>query len=412
MGDELADLLGSVKAPKPVEDWYRVLMVATGDDKPTKAKVNIYDAIGGWYFSARDFVTELDALDVDEIEVHLNSPGGSVWDGIAIMNSLKAHRARVTVVVDGIAASIATVIAMAGDEVVMAEGSQMMVHRSSGLCWGNAPDMQEMQDFLAKTDATIASIYARRTDGTAAEWLDRMDAETWMTAQEAVDFGLAHRVDGEAPADVEDRFDLSIFNFAGRSHAPAPTAAKRTSAVASATLRIMPTNALKTPASSEPGNTIRKESAMSDTLKAGIMQRLGVTDAALDEDGILAALDEALAEQEQPTNQTPPEGVVMVDKTVWEQTQNDAAAGRQAFEAQASARRDQIVDRAIAEGRITAASSDKYRALLDVDESATVNLLDTLATNTVPVAPKGYTGGINEASDEDVLYSKLYTKEA
>ena len=62
MGDELADLLGSVKAPKPVEDWYRVLMVATGDDKPTKAKVNIYDAIGGWYFSARDFVTELDAL--------------------------------------------------------------------------------------------------------------------------------------------------------------------------------------------------------------------------------------------------------------------------------------------------------------------------------------------------------------
>ena len=151
---------------------------------------------------------------------------------------------------------------------------------------------------------------------------------------------------------------------------------------------------------------------MSDTLKAGILQRLGVTDAALDEDGILAALDEALAEQEQPTNQTPPEGVVMVDKTVWEQTQNDAAAGRQAFEAQTSARRDQIVDRAIAEGRITAASSDKYRALLDVDESATVNLLDALATNTVPVAPKGYTGGINEASDEDVLYSKLYTKEA
>ena len=123
--DALAELLqGHTAPPPPVDSWYRITAEATAEDAPTRAKVNIYDAIGGWWgVSASMFVQQLDALDVDELEVHINSPGGAVWDGIAIMNALRQHRARVTVIVDGLAASAASVVAMAGDEVVMGNGS-------------------------------------------------------------------------------------------------------------------------------------------------------------------------------------------------------------------------------------------------------------------------------------------------
>ena len=223
MSDPLTDLM-SQAPPKPVESWYKVTNEATEPDVPTQAKVIIYDAIGGWWgVSASQFVADLADLDVDELEVHINSPGGAVWDGIAIMNALRQHRARVTVIVDGLAASAASVVAMAGDEVVMAEGAQMMVHQASGGAWGDADYLRDTAAILDKIDLNIAGIYARRAGGTRDSWLDVMRAETWYNADEAVAAGLADRADESLESvDAEAAFDLSMFNYAGRSKAPAP----------------------------------------------------------------------------------------------------------------------------------------------------------------------------------------------
>src|SRR5690606_8034659 len=101
------------------------------------------------------------------------------------------HQAHVTVIVDSLAASIASVIAMAGDRVVMAKNATMMIHDGHGLSIGNAADMREMADLLDKVSDNIASVYAERAGGDVAEWRERMRAETWYSADEAVSAGLA-----------------------------------------------------------------------------------------------------------------------------------------------------------------------------------------------------------------------------
>lgn len=402
MPESIEELVRSL--PSPVQNWYAITGEATGEGAPTRAKVRIYDAIGGWWgTNAAEFVAELDALDVDEIDLHINSPGGAVWDGLAIMNSLKAHRARVTATVDGLAASAASIVAMGADEVVMAEGSQMMIHKSSGGAWGNADTMREMAAILDKIDLNGAAIYARKAGGSRDSWLDLMAAETWYNADEAVAAGLADRAEVVPDAvDAEQSFNLSIFNYAGRSNAPAPRHHAALRAVALA-------GAPNAPVSPEPGNPNQKEDAMAfESLMAGLRERLGATDAT-DEAAILAAVDEALAAR---ANVTPPEGVALIDQGVLDALKADAEAGRVAREAQVTARRDGIIDAALTEGRITKASAEAFRAQLDVAEEGTVAILSTLAPNAaLPVGEIGYTGGADESS-EDVIYNKLFGKEA
>lgn len=413
--DQITALRG---APKPVASWYSITNEATTEGAPTRAKVNIFDAIGGWWgVSAAEFVERLDALDVDEVEVHVNSPGGAVWDGIAIMNALKAHRAKVIMIVDGLAASAASIVVMAGDEVVMAEGSQMMVHQASGGVWGNADYIRDMAAILDKIDNNLAGIYARRAGGTRASWLDLMRAETWYNADEAVEAGLADRADASLEAiDAEASFDLSVFNYAGRAQAPAP----RRPADALRPLGMPPVGihevgvaadlTPEAPVSSEPGTTNRKESVMTDTLKADILQRLGVTDANADDATILAALDEALEERADETAPTAsiPEGTVLLDAGRFAELEAQAAAGAQARAQQDAERRDRLVATALTEGRISAATRAVWRERLDVDEEGTSALLATLPkSGAVPTEEIGYTGGEDE-STEDSLYASLY----
>lgn len=192
------------------------------------ATLRIYDPIdswgGDWGVSAKEFAKAMDTLpeDTSEIRLHLNSPGGEVHEGIAILNTLRAHPARVTVVVDGLAASAASFIATGADEVVMADNSQMMIHDAWGLCVGPAVDMRDMAERLDKVSNNIASIYASKAGGSVDDWRSHMLAETWYDAQEAVDAGLADRVEGTADVDAKNKFDLSIFNHKGREDAPAP----------------------------------------------------------------------------------------------------------------------------------------------------------------------------------------------
>ncbi|HEY0637938.1 MAG TPA: head maturation protease, ClpP-related, partial [Pseudonocardiaceae bacterium] len=197
-------------------------------DEAGVAEVYLYDEIGFWGVMATDFVEQLIGIAASKIVLHVNSPGGDVFDGLAIYNALCDHPASIDVRVDGLAASAASFISMAGDNVVMNRGAQMMIHDASGLCIGNAADMADMQALLDRVSDTIAGVYAARAGGEAAAWRTAMRAETWYSPAEAVTAGLADSAVAEKPGPGEQqpaaRFDLAMtsFQFAGRAAAPRP----------------------------------------------------------------------------------------------------------------------------------------------------------------------------------------------
>lgn len=209
-------------AQPPRQSWFNIR-----NQGSTAAEVWLYDEIGLYGITAGDFVNEIRGLDVDEICLHINSPGGDVYDGLAILNALRVHRASVTVYVDALAASAASVIAQAGDRRVIARNAQMMVHNAWGVTVGDSEAHRQAAEMLDKHNANIADVYASRS-GTVKAWLAAMAAETWYTAAEAVEAGLADEVaklperqEAEAMAAVA-RWDLSIFAYAGRDKAPPP----------------------------------------------------------------------------------------------------------------------------------------------------------------------------------------------
>lgn len=179
-----------------------------------EAEVLIYDAIGAYGVTAKDLVNQIKKLEASRIVVRINSPGGEVFDGTAIHNALKDHKATVAVHIDGVAASAASFIAMAGDEITIAKNAYMMVHEAWGLVQGPAGDMRHLADVLDKMNAAIAQMYADRSGKPAAEWRDVMAAETWYLGQEAVDAGLCDGVDETAaePATAKASFNYAIFN--------------------------------------------------------------------------------------------------------------------------------------------------------------------------------------------------------
>ncbi len=406
-------------AQDPNRPWYRIENAAKTGER-TRAKVVIFDAIGGWFgVRASEFVKEINALDVDDIEVRLNSPGGAAFDGIAIMNALRAHPANIEIHVDGLAASAASVIAMGGDQVIMHRGATLMIHDASVIAWGPAATLRKATESVDKLSNTIAGIYAAKAGGDAADWRALMVDESWYTAQEAVDAGLADSaedtpVEAEDDAEPTNRFDLSIFRYPGRDQAPAPLrrddiAQARATYPAegfSALLR-MASAAHMHPVSSEPGETTRRESAMPD-IKDGIRDRLGITDAEITDEALLAAVDERLT---QNTTTSPPAGTMLIEEGVYNQMRSDAAAGREARDQQITDRRDGIIATAMREGRITAHSAKEFRAQLDRNEEGTVAILATLPENAVPVSELG-TSSADDSIDAE--YSRYYptSKEA
>jgi ATP-dependent Clp endopeptidase proteolytic subunit ClpP len=174
------------------------------------AEIVIYDEIGAFGIPAKAFLDELKALGpVAELTVRINSPGGSVFDGVAIYNALKRHDAAITVWIDGIAASIASMIAMAGNEVVMPENAMLMLHDPSGLVMGTATDMRGMAEALDRMKAGMVAAYRDKSGRDDAEIEALMAAETWLSAREAVALGLADHV--EQPVKMAAHFDLSRF---------------------------------------------------------------------------------------------------------------------------------------------------------------------------------------------------------
>lgn len=176
-----------------------------------RTSVLVYGYIGAtWYdddgVTAASFAKELGGIGDGGIDLHLNSGGGSVFDAIAMHAALLNHPSDVVSYVDGVAASAASFLAMAGGEIVIEKPAKMMIHEASGLVLGNKRDMREMADVLDELDDTIAGIYADRTGKPAAHWAAAMERTTWYSSAQAVEAGLANRVANDnKKGDPEDR---------------------------------------------------------------------------------------------------------------------------------------------------------------------------------------------------------------
>ncbi|WP_397347902.1 head maturation protease, ClpP-related [Paenibacillus sp. 32O-W] len=157
-------------------------------------EITIYGIIGeSWWedsVSASDIDDALKNIEGD-IVINLNSPGGDAFDGIAIYNRLKKHDGKVTINVDGWACSAASVIAMAADELIMGLGSMMMIHEASSIVWGTKTEMRKEADVLDELEEGIIDIYMTKANVEREEIRNMVDAETWFSAQKAVDIGFA-----------------------------------------------------------------------------------------------------------------------------------------------------------------------------------------------------------------------------
>jgi HK97 family phage prohead protease len=236
-----ANDLSVAELPMVALPWFEVRNATErGDDGRTETDVLIYDEIGGSFgVDAQSFAEAIAEIDTDVINVRINSPGGSVFDGIAIHSSLLHHQAHIRTIIDGVALSAASVVAMAGDEIVVMPGGEMMIHKASMHINGNDDDAERVRDHLRRQSLNIAGMYAARAGGEPSYWMELMTAETWMFGQEAVDMKLADRVwvrPDSGPDQIEERgqdprlhrtFELRHYRYAGRDLAPAPRRAAR-----------------------------------------------------------------------------------------------------------------------------------------------------------------------------------------
>lgn len=398
-----AEFFNAVTAPAP----------AGGDLTGTLATIRMYgpiDSWGGyWGISAKDVGQVLDALpeSVTEVILRINSPGGECSEAAAILNMLRAHRARILAVVDGLAASAASVIAVGCDETVMSPGTQMMIHSPWSIAWGNAAEMRKEAAVLDNFEAAIIEIYEAKAG--AKDWATLLAEETWLTGPQAIELGLADRTAvipdaGETETPGED----VIIVVPLEDEMEPEDSVRRTSSATRITVKAAAA-APKLPRSSEPGEPNRKEEAVAySDLTAGLRERLGMTDVDTTDDELLAAVDEALAERADDTTPTElPEGVVTVEESTLAALRADAAAGRTAREEQLRQSREVAVDAAINDGRISPSRRDHWITALAADPGA-ADTLAKLESGLIPLEPKGHTGGVDEAGDDDVRYTKLF----
>ncbi|WJJ94004.1 head maturation protease, ClpP-related [Neopusillimonas aromaticivorans] len=184
--------------PDALERWEPAIRSAVDGD----TSISVYDAIGeswdGSGVTAKRIGAALRSIGPKDVTVNINSPGGDFFEGVAIYNLLREHPAKVTVRVMGLAASAASVIAMAGDEILMGDGSFIMIHNAWAVAIGNRHDMLAASEQLAPFDAAMADVYAARTGMSAKDTAAMMDKETWIGARQAVEDGFATgMIDGE-----------------------------------------------------------------------------------------------------------------------------------------------------------------------------------------------------------------------
>lgn len=188
------------------------------------AHIYLFDVISDWWgASATQLIDALKATGNQPVHLHINSPGGDVFEARAMAAAIAAHPQPVTCHIDGYCASAATYVALAGSGVRITDGGMFMIHNSWTIAMGNAGDLRSTADLLDKIDGTIRTTYAKRTGATDDQVRQWMDAETWFTAQEALDAGFVDAIDSATQSDrATDRASAPQWDLSAYDHAPAP----------------------------------------------------------------------------------------------------------------------------------------------------------------------------------------------
>lgn len=388
-------------------DWYRFV---ENKADPKVAEIHIYGDIGETMFgdgvSAAEFVDTLEALDVDDINLRINSPGGSAWDGLTIANAIIRHKAHVTTWIDGLAASAASIVAVAGDDVVVSKYGQAMLHNARAVVMGTAKDMRETAQQLDQLNGSMAQYYADRAGGDAAEWSRAMGKETWYNAEEMLAAGLATRIDSSAVREEVEQAAASAmagtaeqYRYLGRTAAPPPIvgALNRTKGTTMASKDDLAKRLGKDPAD-----------VTDEDLFAAALAAIGADGDKDGDDKGDGKPDEAPKTDEKPIVDAPPEPVkelagaaahadtVTVDAGTYAELKRRADLGAQAhatLQAQADAR---TIDSAIDAGKIPLARRDNYLVLMSADRPGTTDLLAKLQPGgAVPLNEMGHSADAN-----------------
>ncbi len=397
--------------PDALRQWYKFTAAKAaakdGAEETKTATLHIYDVIGADPFfggvDVNEAIALIEGLDDDaELTVRINSPGGSAHDGLALANAIMRHPGPTTTNVEALAASAASVVALAGDTVTMSKYGQMMLHNARVGVHGTVEDLKSAAAMLTKLNDSMAQFYADRTGGDPADWAKAMKRESWYTADEALEAGLVSSIDESGVRDqVEAAAAASIakvaaqFKYAGRQAAPAPTAQ-------------ITENGPTGPDTKEAPVAISKQ----------VAERLGLGEDATDEQVLakIAELDKGTDTDTGTGGEAAPDagqvaelaaaaaklGLSVIDPGTLTEMRTNSELGAKAHAAMETQRITAAVDAAISVGKIPPARKEHFVTLMRADEAGTVQLLAGIPAGTaVPMNELGHaTQPIAQTGDE------------
>ncbi|MCG5431230.1 ATP-dependent Clp protease proteolytic subunit [Mycobacterium sp. MYCO198283] len=387
--------------PDSTRQWFTFIAAKADTSKDSKrATLHIYDVIGADLFfggvDVNECVALIEGLDDDtELDVRINSPGGAAWDGLALANAIMRHPGKTTTHVDGLAASAASLIALAGDDVVISKYGQMMLHNARGGLYGTAEELTAAAKQLDKLNGSMAAFYADRAGGDTAVWARAMKRETWYDAAEAKDAGLATEIDEsgkrdevEAAAAASIAKAAALFKYAGRQAAPAPSARVEdgptgpdTKGGASVATSKTVLDALGLPEDATDEEVTAK---IAELNKGG--DGTGAAGGAQPDDDKVDA-----AEVKQLTDAAAKLGLTIIDPGTLAALQANSELGAKAHAKLETQRITAAVDAAIGLGKIPPARRDHFVALMRADEVGTTKLLAEIPAETaVPMTELGH----------------------
>lgn len=367
--------------------------------------VTLYDEIGFFGTTASDFAEQLKGAGDGDITLRVNSPGGDVHQGLAIMNQLRNHPGKVTAYVEGLAASAASFIVVGGaDELIMNRNSELMIHEAISMVSGNAQEIADALAGLERASENIASIYAEKAGGDSEPWREAMRAETWFTAEEAVEAGLADSVGGivrpaAEVAAMQNKFSL-MNKFKGRRGTPPADLINKGDEMADNELL----NKLVEQVSALAERMSNLEAPKADDVEAAPEELAdGVENVEQPEPGeaqpepgeheeVSEEEAEEPAEVEQPAEEDGdrPDETVTIDAATYAELKAAAEHGWAAAEEKAKAERAAEVDNWISEGRISAALRSKAVAAMERDAEAARATYGSNPKGTIPRAALGH----------------------
>jgi ATP-dependent protease ClpP protease subunit len=375
---------GDREMPKAKTDFFGLVTTPNTGGDGSIATLRIYgpvDSWGGlWGVSAQDVTDVLDKLsaDVTQVIVRVNSPGGEVFEGLAILNALRAHKASMTAVVDGLAASAASIITSGLDECVMSPGSMLMIHSPWTFSIGSSADLRKDAEVLDSIERSIVSVY--RDKAGEKDWAAILAAETWLADGEAVDFGLADRVAVIADQGVSANAESIVI-----PPTPDPIVASATEFLRAATRAQRAAAAHETPDASATGDH-QEGVAMSDDINATAPD-------ALEDAQATPATAPEVADEPAAADET-----VVLDKSTFAELQRQAAAGRDA-EARAHENAiSEVLDAAIRAGKFAESRRGHFEAHLRADFEGTKQTIEALASLTTEVGFDASAEHINDTT--------------